>query len=142
LSIRRAVAGGVVVTIVAAVLWSSVRSRQASARSQPVAQLPLPRRVTVEVRNTTRASGIARAATAAVRAAGLDVVQSGGADSAQRGRARNEVLVRRGDTTGVGRVVAALGQATVIDAPDSSREVDLTVLIGTDFIRAKPPAKP
>jgi hypothetical protein len=68
-----------------------------------------------------------------LRRAGLDVVSLANADSALSGRLRNQVLIRRHDTTGVGRVVEALGDAEVIEAADSTRLVDLTVLLGKRF---------
>lgn len=96
----------------------------------------LPRKVTVEVLNSGGNVGAARLGMLALRRARLDVVSFGNADSAQSGRIRNQVLVRRGDTTGVGRVIEALGTADVIDAPDSTRLVDLTVLLGKEFASA------
>jgi len=96
----------------------------------------LPRKVTVEVLNSGGNVGAARLGMLILRRARLDVVSFGNADSAQSGRLRNQVLVRRGDTTGVGRVIEALGAAEVIDAPDSTRLVDLTVLLGKEFASA------
>jgi hypothetical protein len=93
----------------------------------------LPRRVVVEVLNSGGVAGAGRAGTLLLRRAGLDVVNLANADSAHRGRVRNQVLVRRGDTTGVGRALEALGDAEVITAPDSTRLVDLTVLLGKEF---------
>ena len=95
---------------------------------------PLPRRVTVEVLNSGKVVGAARAGTVLLRDAGLDVVSYGTAGGPQSGRVRSQVLVRRRDTTGVGRVVAAIGRVDILDAPDSTRLVDLTVLIGKDFV--------
>jgi hypothetical protein len=119
-----------------------LRSHHAPTANPLSARAALPHRVTVEVLNTTRAVGVARAVRDLVRRAGLDVVYFGGADTAQRGRTHNEVLVRRGDTTGVGRILEALGQGVVTDAPDRTREVDLTVLIGTDWPVPKPAPRP
>lgn len=96
----------------------------------------LPRKVTVEVLNSGGNIGAARAGTLLLRRARLDVVYFGNADSARSGRLRNQVLVRRGDTTGVGRVIEALGSAEVIEAPDPARLVDLTVLLGKEFATA------
>jgi LytR cell envelope-related transcriptional attenuator len=133
---------GAAVVLAAGVTRAVLRTGHASAANQPATRTELPRRVTVEVLNSTRMPGIARVATALLRRAGLDVVYFGGADTTLRGRAHSEVLVRRGDTTGVGRIIAALGRATVIAAPDPSREVDLTVVIGTDFAQSKPAPGP
>jgi len=131
-----------VVVMAAGVTWALLRGGRSTAANQPATRTELPRRVTVEVLNSTRMPGVARVATALLRGAGLDVVYFGGADTTLRGRAHNEVLVRRGDTTGVGRIIAALGHASVIDAPDPTREVDLTVVIGTDYAQSKPAPRP
>ncbi|MGH7594047.1 MAG: hypothetical protein ACRELE_09400 [Gemmatimonadales bacterium] len=94
----------------------------------------LPHHVSVEVLNSGGNIGAARVGMVRLRLARLDVVGFGNADSAMSGRIRNQVLVRRGDTTGVGRVIEAIGDADVIDAPDSTRLVDLTVLLGKAFL--------
>jgi len=92
---------------------------------------PLPRRVTVQVRNAGGHDGGARAATLQLRAGGLDVVLFDDAPPALRDPVRrvHRILVRRGDTLGVGRIIAVLGPAEVEDAPDASVLVDLTVLV-------------
>lgn len=94
---------------------------------------PLSQRVVVEVLNSGKVPGAGRAGMLLLRRAGLDVVSLANADSALSGRLRNQVLIRRYDTTGVGRVVEALGDAEVIEAADSTRLVDLTVLLGKRF---------
>ncbi|MES2305941.1 MAG: LytR C-terminal domain-containing protein [Gemmatimonadota bacterium] len=94
---------------------------------------PLAHRVEVEVLNSGGVIGAGRAGMLLLRRAGLDVVYLGNADSAHRGRDRNQVLVRRNDTAGVGRIVEALGDAEVIRQMDSSRMVDVTVLLGRRF---------
>ncbi len=102
----------------------------------PAPEVPLGHKVTVEVLNTTAASVHSRVARDMVRHAGLDVVYFGSAEAALRMVVRqSEVLVRRGDTTGVGRIVEAIGPVVVTDAPDRGREVDLTLLIGTDYLK-------
>ena len=115
---------------------------QSPVASGPAGWPVLPRKVTVEVLNATRSAGMARVATAQLRRARLDVVYFGNADNALGRHDRTEVLVRRGDTIGVGRVLETLGPAAVIDAPDSTRLVDLTVLLGTDYLRAHAPPHP
>lgn len=94
---------------------------------------PLSRRVVVEVLNSGKVVGAGRAGMLLLRRAGLDVVYLANADSGLAGRVRNQVLVRRGDTAGVGRAVEALGDAEVIQLSDSTRLVDLTVLLGKRF---------
>ncbi len=94
---------------------------------------PLPRRVTVEVINSGGVEGAGRSGMMLLRRAGLDVVYLGNARGADAGRVANQVLVRRGDTVGAGRVIEALGGGEVVDAPDSTRLVDLTVLLGKRY---------
>lgn len=88
-------------------------------------------RLVAEVLNTTRAVGLARAATRVLRDAGIDVVYFGSdtgavADSTQ-------VLVRRGTPDRAARVVRALGVGSVRQLPDAGRLVDVTVRVGRDF---------
>ena len=130
-----------VVVVVGVLAWMKIRTHDSSPARLP-GRADLPRRVTVEVLNSTRTPGVARVATELLRHAGLDVVYFGSADTTLRGRAHVEVLVRRGDTTGSGRVLEALGKGVVVDAPDRSRVVDLTVVIGSDFTAARPATKP
>jgi hypothetical protein len=119
-------------------LWSR---HQATVTLAPAA-VPLGHKVTVEVLNTTTAPGIARVARDVVRHGGLDVVYFGSAEAKLRGRAQSEVLVRRGDTTGVGRIIEVIGPVVVTDAPDRSRDVDLTLLIGTDYLKRATASRP
>lgn len=126
----------VAVVLVAVVLvWTQRRShRPDDPAGVPAGYPPLPHKVTAEVLNTTTSPGVARAVTVALRSAGIDVVYFGNADDSLRGRAHSAIRVRGGDTTGVGRVVAALGRADVADARDPTLLVDLTVLIGADYV--------
>ena len=90
------------------------------------------RRVIVEVLNPGKQVGLARAATLRLRQRGLDVVYFGNlSDTSLAKRERNLVYLRRGDTTGIGRVIAALGDAEIVDRADATRLVDLTVVLGT-----------
>ncbi len=85
----------------------------------------------LEVLNPGRQVGAARTATLRLRRQGLDVVYFGNlTDTALARRERNLVYVRRADTTGIGRVIVALGDAEIVDRPDASRLVDLTVILG------------
>lgn len=111
------------------------------ATSAPVAPLHEPRwaggtRVTVEVLNATKVRGLARRAALALRDQGFDVVSTGTNrdpfDSTQ-------VLDRTGHRDWAMRAARAMGGATVLVRPDSSRDVDLTVLIGATW---RPPSQP
>jgi hypothetical protein len=118
--------------------WARARSPAPAAEAT---RTPLPHRVRVEVLNSGKISGAAREAAVLLRHAGLDVVNYGDAGPSLAGRERNQVLVRRGDTTGAGRVLETLGPADILDLPDPSRLVELTVVLGRDF-GAKPRARP
>jgi hypothetical protein len=93
-------------------------------------------RITVEVLNATRVRGLARRATLTLRDEGFDVVSIGTNhdlfDSTQ-------VLARTGHREWAERAAKAMGGGTVLVRPDSSRDVDLTVLIGASW---RPPAQP
>jgi hypothetical protein len=105
------------------------------------ARLPEPKwatgtRITVEVLNATRVRGLARRAALTLRDQGFDVVSTGTNrdpfDSTQ-------VLDRTGHREAAARAAIAMGGATVLVRPDSSRDVDLTVLIGASW---RPPPHP
>ncbi|HSA57985.1 MAG TPA: LytR C-terminal domain-containing protein [Gemmatimonadaceae bacterium] len=93
-------------------------------------------RIRVEVINATRVRGLARRATFALRDAGFDVVRyTTDADA----RDSTLVLDRSGHPEWARRVARALGGARVESRPDSSRYLDVTVLLGADW---SPPSKP
>jgi len=93
-------------------------------------------RITVEVLNATRIRGLARRATLTLRDHGFDVVSTGNNpdlfDSTQ-------VLARTGHRDWAVLAAKAMGGGTVLMRPDSSRDVDLTVLIGASW---HPPTEP
>ena len=93
--------------------------------------IPSPtRRIVVEVLNGTSRPGFARAATRSLRRRGLDVVFFGTADTRVEA---TRILVRRGDP-GRGRDVRdALGVGRVVVQPDTTRRVDVSVILGSDF---------
>ncbi len=130
------VAAGILLLAVIAVLVVMLRSDRAVVpeRGGSVERTwePLGREVTVEVFNGGGSSGAAIETVRLLRQARLDVVQWGNAPAALRDTTRfsHRVLVRRGDTTGAGRVIESLGDAEIIDAPDHERLVDLTVVVG------------
>jgi hypothetical protein len=93
-------------------------------------------RIKVEVLNATNVRGLARRATFALRDAGFDVVGYGNDPDL---RDSTLVLVRSGKTDWAERLARVLGGARVESRPDSSRYLDITVLLGSDW---RPPTKP
>ena len=101
--------------------------------------LPSPaKRIAVEVLNGTRRQGLARVATRALRARGIDVVFFGNADSVSDS---TRVVVRRGDPGRGKDVIEALGAGRLRVEPDTLRRVDVTVIVGADY-RPKLPLHP
>jgi hypothetical protein len=90
-------------------------------------------RVRVQVLNATETRGLARRAMRQLRDAGFDVVEIGTVPAAQR-RDTTLVLVRSGHDDWA-RLVAELldGGARVEPRPDSSRYLDVTVLLGATY---------
>lgn len=112
------------------------RRRPASEASAPAdAKAPAGTRIKVEVINATRTNGLARRATSFLRDRGFDVVGSG---TASEQRTTTLVLDRSGHPEWaylVGRAVKGKVEAS----PDSSRYLDVTVLLGADW---RPPPQP
>jgi hypothetical protein len=94
-------------------------------------------RIVVEVLNTTGRVGLARTGTRVLRRAGIDVVNYGNASDPDRADS-TRILVRRGDRGAGERVRRALKTGTVLLQPDSSRLVDVSVLLGADFAARAP----
>jgi hypothetical protein len=94
-------------------------------------------RVRVEVLNATSTRGLARRAMRQLRDAGFDVVDMGTAPASAR-RDTTLVLSRSGHDEWAALVADALGGARVEARPDSSRYLDVTVLLGTTY---RPPAE-
>jgi hypothetical protein len=89
---------------------------------------PVGVRIRVGVVNTTRTRGLARRATQLLRDQGYDVVEMG-----TGGPLRDSTLVldRSGNPAWAAKVAKILGPASRAEArPDSSRYLDVTVLLG------------
>ncbi len=101
-----------------------------------LAHAPSGQRVKVQVVNATRVRGLARRATRALRDRGFDVVEVG-----TTGELRDSTLVldRSGHPDWAQRAARAMGGARVQARPDTSRYLDLTVLVGRAW---RPPAEP
>ena len=121
--------------VLAAVVGTFAVRRALGTRLLPVAvaskaRAPEGVRVRVQIINTTSTRGLARRATQLLRDRGFDVVESGtGAESMDS----TLVLDRSGHPDWARRVAAALGGARVEARPDSSRYLDVTVLLGRSW---------
>ena len=100
------------------------------------ARAPEGVRIKVQVLNATRTRGLARRATMHLRDRGFDVVDVGTDPNA-----RDSVLVldRSGHPEWAKLVARALGGGQVLSRPDTSRYLDVTVLLGGSW---RPPAEP
>ena len=108
----------------------------AASAEDSLAMAPAGVRVRVEVLNASDVRGLARRATMRLRDLGYDVVSSGNAGERREGTL---VLVRRGDAAIGERIARGMGGATVESRPDSSRYVDVSVLVGGSW---RPPPGP
>jgi hypothetical protein len=87
-------------------------------------------RVKIEVLNASGERGLARRATLYLRDRGFDVVNMGNADQ----RVDSSVVIdRSGHSQWAAQAARALGGARVESRPDSSRYLDLTILLGASF---------
>ena len=136
----RRVAAGVVVLLLAAGIVLTLRRPETRApqavRQRVDAEAPAGVRIRVEVLNATRVRGLARRATMHLRDRGFDVVNVG---TSRDTRDSTLVLDRSGHPEWAQLVAKALGGARVDRAPDSSRYLDVTVLVGATW---RPPAEP
>ncbi|MFL5575372.1 MAG: LytR C-terminal domain-containing protein [Gemmatimonadaceae bacterium] len=100
------------------------------------ARAPEGTRIRVEVLNATKTRGLARRATLQLRDRGFDVVEVG---TTARQSDSVVVLDRSGHPEWARLVAQALGGGRVESRPDSSRYLDVTVLLGASW---RPPAEP
>lgn len=121
-----------------AVLASIACGRPQPARQESAGAVGAPpaERVRVEVLNATKVHGLARRATQYLRDKGFDVVASG---TNHEQRDSTLIIDRTNHPVWAGRVARAFGGARVELSPDSSRYVDITVLLGQSW---RPPAEP
>ncbi len=114
--------------------WSR-RREEAALYGSADARAPEGTRIKVEVLNGTRTRGLARRATLYLRDRGFDVVGSG---TAAEQRDSTIVLDRSAHPEWAYLVGRAM-KAKVSAQPDSSRYLDVTVILGSDW---RPPSKP
>lgn len=117
---------------------SDPSSARASERLDTVIEPVVPKgtRIRVEVLNATTVPGLARRATLYLRDLGFDVVRYAGDPSR---RDTSLVLDRTDHPQWAALMSKSLGGAPVEAKADSSRYVDITVLVGASW---RPPAKP
>ena len=139
---RRTVAGaGVLLLVIAAVVAWRVVAREPAVVGGPVlsageARAPAGVRVRVEVLNATKTRGLARRATRHLRDRGFDVVAVGNAPET---RDSTTVIDRTGHPDWAALIAEAMGGARIESVPDTSRYLDITVLVGASW---RPPAEP
>jgi hypothetical protein len=141
---RRSIAGATLVVIAGAgVAYALTRKHPVPAPSTALGRLvtkevtaPPNTRVRVEIINATTTRGLARRATRLLRDRGFDVVTYGNSDRAQD----STVVLDRSNHIEWARLVGqALGGARVEARPDTSRYVDVTVVLGVSW---RPPPQP
>ena len=127
-----------IVMLAAVIATRSAIRRRGDVRRQtaPDVNAPADTRVRVQVLNATTARGLARRATLLLRDRGFDVLEVG---TAPEQRDTTLVLDRSGHPEWAKRVADALGGARVESRPDSSRYLDVTVLLGRSW---RAPAQP
>jgi len=108
--------------------------RRSAARVKRI--VPESDRIRVEVLNGTNTRGLARLGTGLLRDLGFDVVSSGNAPARVDS---TTVLVRSGRMDWGELAAKGLGGARVAARPDSSRYLDLTIVLGPDW---RPPPEP
>jgi hypothetical protein len=141
----RAVAVAVLLVVLSGSTAWVLRARRAVARPTVSvltrstvpgdARSPRDVRIRVQVLNTTRTRGLARRATRLLRDQGYDVVEMGTTSPTVD---TTLVLDRSGHPEWSAAVGKVLKPSRVLSRPDSSRYLDVTVLLGSTW---RPPAK-
>jgi hypothetical protein len=134
---RLAVAGVLVVIIVLAA--TALVTRKVSGRVfgfGAADHAPQGVRIRVRVLNATTTRGLAQRATDLLRDKGFDVVEIG---TNREKLDSTLVLDRSNHPDWANRVAAAMGGVPMLSRPDTSRYLDVTVLIGATW---RPPTQP
>ena len=130
MKLRRVAIVGIASLILAGALIIRLALRPGTTTTRevvPDASVANEERVKVEVLNATDVRGLARRATLHLRDRGFDVLYMG---SAGERLDSTLVLDRSGHPDRARRVAEAMGGARVESRPDSSRYLDVTVLLG------------
>lgn len=137
-ALRRAAALALVLLVGVIATQSAMRAVRGDRRVPPDASASGGggERVRVQVLNATTTRGLARRATMHLRDRGFDVLEIG---TANEQLDSTLVLDRSGHPEWARRVADALGGARVETRPDSSRYLDVTVLLGRSW---RAPAQP
>ena len=135
-ALRRWLGAAVAVAVVAAAMVAAHHYWPGHRLGMTDARAPKDARIRVQVVNATRTRGLARRATMHLRDRGFDVVETG-TDASTRDSTL--VLDRSGHPEWARLVARALGGARIEVRPDSSRYLDVTVLLGASW---RPPAEP
>jgi hypothetical protein len=132
---RRTLVVAVIGFVAAAATAAALPARRGLARSV-IRSGPTAPRVRVQVLNATRTRGLGRRAMLYLRDQGFDVVEVG---TTSISRDTTLVLDRSSHPEWARNVATSLGAARVESRPDSSRYLDVTVLVGSSW---RPPAQP
>ena len=138
---RTLIAAGVLLALIAAVVtWRTVAREPAvvggPALAPGEARAPRDVRVRVEVLNATRTRGLARRATRHLRDHGFDVVLIG---TFHESLDSTVVIDRSSHPEWASLVAEVMGGAVIRTEADSSRYLDITVLVGASW---SPPSQP
>jgi hypothetical protein len=132
---RRTLVVAVIGFVAAAATAAALPARRSLARAV-VRSGPTAPRVRVQVVNATHTRGLGRRAMLYLRDQGFDVVEVG---TTSKTRDTSLVLDRSSHPEWARNVATSLGTARVESRPDSSRYLDVTVLVGSSW---RPPAQP
>ena len=129
-----------ILCVIGSIVWQvwALRSGSAEAYAPNDARAPEGIRIKVEVLNATKTKGLARRATLFLRDRGFDVVGSG---TNTEQRATTVVFDRSGHPDWAARVGRAMA-APVVTQRDSSRYLDVTVILGANWRPAALPFHP
>jgi len=132
--------GAILVIVAAFVTVFIIHRRQGRVVTRPLiagAPIRAPQgvRIRVQVLNATKTRGLARIATTLLRDRGFDVVETG---TLKQTRDTTLVLDLSGHPDWATRIAQILTPATVTARPDSSRYLDIAVVLGSSW---RPPAQ-